>query len=86
MTYAIGWGPVSPYREFDLTPCFEHGVLIPTCLLFLFVVGLVRVRYLAKAAALVQSDESRRLLRGRKSLFFLWAKTVSESSHSKARK
>lgn len=73
-----GWGPVSPYRDFDLTPCFEHGVVIPTCLLFLFVIGSAGTYYLSEVAARAQNDQSSRLLRGKRSLFFLWVKTVSE--------
>ncbi|KAF8638952.1 hypothetical protein AX16_010426 [Volvariella volvacea WC 439] len=32
---AEGWGPISPHRDFDLTICFEEGVVLPFLLLFL---------------------------------------------------
>ena len=38
-----GWGPVSKSREFDLTPCFEEGVLLSTLLVVLLVVSLFRL-------------------------------------------
>lgn len=33
-----GWGPVSTARPFDLTPCFEEGILLSTVLV-LFVIA-----------------------------------------------
>ena len=38
-----GWGPVSALREFDLTPCFEEGILLSTLLVLLLVVSLFRL-------------------------------------------
>ncbi|KAF9779193.1 metal resistance protein YCF1 [Thelephora terrestris] len=38
-----GWGPVSRLREFDLTPCFEEGILLSTLLVLLLVVSLFRL-------------------------------------------
>ena len=38
-----GWGPVSTLREFDLTPCFEEGILLSTLLAVLLVVSLFRL-------------------------------------------
>ena len=38
-----GWGPVSSLREFDLTPCFEEGIILSTLLVFVLVVSLFRL-------------------------------------------
>lgn len=38
-----GWGPVSTLREFDLTPCFEEGIVLSTLLVVLLVVSLFRL-------------------------------------------
>jgi len=38
-----GWGPVSTLREFDLTPCFEDGIVLSTLLVVLLVVSLFRL-------------------------------------------
>jgi len=38
-----GWGPVSTLREFDLTPCFEEGIVLSNILLVLLVVSLFRL-------------------------------------------
>jgi hypothetical protein len=38
-----GWGPVSTLREFDLTPCFEEGIILSTLLVVLLVVSLFRL-------------------------------------------
>ena len=38
------WGPVSTLREFDLTPCFEEGIILSTLLVLLLVVSLFRLR------------------------------------------
>jgi len=38
-----GWGPVSKLREFDLTPCFEEGIILSTLLVVLLVVSLFRL-------------------------------------------
>ncbi|KAA1470346.1 P-loop containing nucleoside triphosphate hydrolase protein [Dentipellis sp. KUC8613] len=38
-----GWGPVSRLRDFDLTPCFEEGIVLPTILLVLGFVSVFRV-------------------------------------------
>jgi len=38
-----GWGPVSALREFDLTPCFEEGIILSTLLVVLLVVSLFRL-------------------------------------------
>ena len=38
-----GWGPVSTRREFDLTPCFEEGIILSTLLAILLIVSLFRL-------------------------------------------
>ena len=38
-----GWGPVSTLREFDLTPCFEEGIILSTPLVVLLLVSLFRL-------------------------------------------
>lgn len=38
-----GWGPVSTLREFDLTPCFEEGIILSTLLVILLVASLFRL-------------------------------------------
>lgn len=38
-----GWGPVSTLREFDLTPCFEEGIVLSTLLVALLVVSVFRL-------------------------------------------
>ena len=38
-----GWGPVSTLRVFDLTPCFEEGIILSTLLVILLVVSLSRL-------------------------------------------
>ncbi|KZV64400.1 P-loop containing nucleoside triphosphate hydrolase protein [Peniophora sp. CONT] len=46
-----GWGPVSHLRKFDLTPCFEQGVVLPTLLVILLAAGAVQVGLLRKEPA-----------------------------------
>lgn len=36
-----GWGPISRLRPFDLTPCFEDGVLNPSLLIALVITASV---------------------------------------------
>lgn len=38
-----GWGPVSRLREFDLTPCFEEGIVLSTLLVALLIISLFRL-------------------------------------------
>ncbi|TFY72025.1 hypothetical protein EVG20_g1007 [Dentipellis fragilis] len=44
-----GWGPVSRLHDFDLTPCFEEGIILPTILLFLGFVSVFRIWSLKRA-------------------------------------
>ncbi|THH19236.1 hypothetical protein EW146_g1884 [Bondarzewia mesenterica] len=40
---AEGWGPLSRLRQFDLTPCFEEGIILPIPLIVLLVTALFRI-------------------------------------------
>lgn len=57
-----GWGPVSHVRDFDLTLCFEQGVLLPTLFGVLFVLGFARALVLTRDDALHHTARSRRIL------------------------
>lgn len=65
-----GWGPKSGFRKFDLTPCFEEGVVLPLPLLLLVVVGTHRIYCLSS---------SEKQERSRKSVWLLRAKVVCTS-------
>jgi hypothetical protein len=56
-----GWGPWSPLRSFDLTPCFEWTVLfsIPSALLVAF--GIRCILKLRRKAIFIRGSASRRL-------------------------
>ncbi|KAF8317395.1 hypothetical protein DL93DRAFT_2125118 [Clavulina sp. PMI_390] len=69
-----GWGPVSPSRDFDLTHCFEYGILIPALLGLLVLFGLPRAYVIWKRSTAMAEDPTAQMLRGKKSLFFLWSK------------
>ncbi|TCD67602.1 hypothetical protein EIP91_012232 [Steccherinum ochraceum] len=60
-----GWGPVSSWRQFDLTPCFEEGILLSSILVIFIIVAAFRCFAL-------YSLES--YSRSRKSLWVLWFK------------
>ncbi|TFK51703.1 multidrug resistance-associated ABC transporter [Heliocybe sulcata] len=60
-----GWGPLSPRRQFDFTPCFEEGILASTVLVLLLLGSLWRC-WILRAA--------QRLSRTRPSRWLLWAK------------
>lgn len=72
-SHGEGWGPISQKRDFDLTPCFEQGVAIPLCLLFLIVSALPRIWQLVNVSA---SQEPKAVI-GKKSQILLFAKLVS---------
>lgn len=57
-----GWGPVSQLREFDLTPCFEEGILLSTLLVVLLVSALFGSYFLAALTPLERSANSLRVL------------------------
>ena len=56
-----GWGPRSPLRSFDLTPCFESTVLfaIPSALLVTF--GIPRILKSRRSPIFIRGSTSRRL-------------------------
>ncbi|KAJ1996422.1 hypothetical protein GGI25_000485 [Coemansia spiralis] len=47
-----GWGPWSVRRELDLTPCFEHGILLPSLNGLFLVLGIHRIRHLQRLHSL----------------------------------
>ncbi|KAF8271622.1 metal resistance protein YCF1 [Lactarius quietus] len=61
-----GWGPVSRLRPFDLTPCFEEGILFSVPLGSLIFLSLVRVYQLRHLVALQRTQKINARL--------LWAK------------
>ncbi|KAI8072721.1 multi drug resistance-associated protein MRP [Gongronella butleri] len=40
---AEGWGPLSPVREPDFTPCFEDWVLLNVPVIYIAIVGVIRL-------------------------------------------
>ncbi|KAJ2335810.1 hypothetical protein GGH92_007925, partial [Coemansia sp. RSA 2673] len=50
-----GWGPWSPTRELDLTPCFEHGVITPVLNLLFIGLAFYRLKQLQVLYALPSS-------------------------------
>ncbi|PPQ65474.1 hypothetical protein CVT26_000114 [Gymnopilus dilepis] len=60
-----GWRPVSRLRDFDLTPCFEEGVLISSCLAVAFIFCLVRSFSICLDEHLPRSRRSIWVLRGK---------------------
>lgn len=63
------WGPVSQLRPFDLTPCFEEGVVLSTVLVLFAVLAFFR-------CVALRSLES--APRSRKSVWVLRAKLVCD--------
>ncbi|KAI0305966.1 metal resistance protein YCF1 [Multifurca ochricompacta] len=63
-----GWGPVSRLRPFDLTPCFQEGVLFSTPLTFFLLLGLFRSWNLCRISSLQRSQKL--------NTWILWAKLV----------
>ena len=63
-----GWGPVSRLRPFDLTPCFEEGILFSVPLGSLIVLTLVRVYQLYRLVALRRTQKI--------NVWLLWGKLV----------
>lgn len=58
-----GWGPASRLRPFDLTPCFEEGVLLSGLLVVYVVLGIFRCWALRGSEAFARSRVSVRVLR-----------------------
>ena len=55
--HSEGWGPISQLRPFDLTPCFEEGVLFSIPLGSLIALSLVRAYQLRKLDTLQRSQK-----------------------------
>ncbi|OCH93693.1 metal resistance protein YCF1 [Obba rivulosa] len=62
-----GWGPVSPIRDFDLTPCFEEGPLLSSLLI---------VTILIAGSVCWELNGVEKRHRSRKSLWILRAKVA----------
>lgn len=58
-----GWGPVSPIRTFDLTPCFEEGIVLSTVLVLFLVAAAPRCWVLSSDAVRTRSRKSVWVLR-----------------------
>lgn len=67
-----GWGPVSRFRPFDLTPCFEDAVLFSVPLGLLIALSLLRSWHLSRLSALRRTQ--------RINTWLLWAKLVRGSA------
>jgi ATP-binding cassette subfamily C (CFTR/MRP) protein 1 len=63
-----GWGPVSLFRPFDLTPCFEEAILFSVPLGSLTVLSLLRSWHLSRLCAFQRTH--------RINTWLLWAKLV----------
>ena len=66
--YGEQWGPISRLRDFDLTQCFEEGLLLPGLLALFIVLQAFRVYVL--------SSKFQNLERSRKSIWVLRSKLV----------
>jgi len=58
----LGWGPVSPTRDFDFTSCFEQGVLIPGGLVVFIAFALTRILQLENCQSFRNPSEHTQLL------------------------
>ncbi|KAI0091755.1 metal resistance protein YCF1 [Irpex rosettiformis] len=66
--YGEQWGPISRLRDFDLTPCFEEGLLLPGLLALFILLQTFRVYAL--------SSKFKNLERSRKSVWVLKSKLI----------
>ena len=57
-----GWGTVSRLREFDITPCFEEGVIISSLLFAVFILTLLRTITIYFNQPLERSHKSTQIL------------------------
>ncbi|KAF9005892.1 metal resistance protein YCF1 [Cyathus striatus] len=57
-----GWGPVSPTTEFDVTPCFQEGILLSTVLAALLILAAFQSIALSYQNLLTRSSKSRTTL------------------------
>ncbi|KAF5362251.1 hypothetical protein D9756_002523 [Leucocoprinus leucothites] len=72
-----GWRPVSRLRPFDITPCYEEGILFSSILALLLVVGIFRSLNLAALAPRHVSSRSRWILRAK--IIFLTSALVAST-------
>ncbi|KAI3619753.1 metal resistance protein ycf1 [Moniliophthora roreri] len=66
-----GWATVSPFRNFDLTPCFEEGILLSSLYTVLFIIALVRAIFLHRSVPLERTAKSLWILRGKIAILVL---------------
>ncbi|KAG8992893.1 hypothetical protein FRB94_011203 [Tulasnella sp. JGI-2019a] len=57
-----GWGPISKHRQFDLTPCFENGVLLGGILTLVFLGSSLRTFQLRKTHIRHENVKTRKWL------------------------
>ncbi len=76
-----GWGPLSPYRDLGLTPCFLQSVLIAAPVALLALAGAADLARLSQKGERPLSSRSRGVLRAKEgvlgALFFLTALQLS---------
>jgi hypothetical protein len=60
-----GWSPVSDLRSFDLTPCFEEGIILSTLLVVLLILGAYRSWSLRSLPVTERSRKSIWILRAK---------------------
>lgn len=60
-----GWGPISHFRDYDLTSCFEEGALLLPAFALLVVLGADRCVSLSKTERREHGSPSRWLLRSK---------------------
>ena len=57
-----GWDAVSRLRDFDITPCFEEGVIISSLLSAVFILTLARTISIYSNQPLKRSHKSTQIL------------------------
>ena len=62
---AEGWKSISSLRSFDLTPCFEEGVLLSSLHALVLVAAVYRSFSVASLHSLERGVKSRWVLRGK---------------------
>ncbi|KAF9054330.1 multidrug resistance-associated ABC transporter [Panaeolus papilionaceus] len=72
-----GWRIVSPSRDFDLTPCFEEGILLSSLLAFLFLSAVFRSWFLLLRHQPLQRSRKSTLLLNSKIAFLALATATS---------
>ncbi|KAI0788813.1 metal resistance protein YCF1 [Abortiporus biennis] len=70
-----GWGPVSALRQFDLTPCFEEGIILSTLLVIFTVFAVFRSFALYRLPVHPRCKKSVWILRAKLVFLFLAAAT-----------